>query len=169
MASMGKTALSAAALGFLASWGSTASAQTAASAVTTPHPPPALKKPNAEEMQQLLRTAQGAADRGVQLYRYDRAAWEATDAMLRDIPQDKLPAKAAGWVTTAAPEGLRTIFYETLDDGTSRGFYKSVWNDRQISGKRLIEPAEQQLNAEELRLINLRHPRFSPVRKAKST
>lgn len=109
-----------------------------------------------DTLQTEMRLAQALAERGLQLYRYDRAAWEATDAMLRDIPKDKIPAKAAGWVTVSTAEGLRTTFYETLDDGSARGFYQSLWNDRQISGKALISPAEQLLSTEELRLIALR-------------
>lgn len=109
-----------------------------------------------DTLQTEMRLAQALAERGLQLYRYDRAAWEATDALLRDIPKDKIPAKAAGWVTVSTAEGLRTTFYETLDDGGARGFYQSLWNDRQISGKVLTSPVEQLLSTEELRLIALR-------------
>ncbi len=126
------------------------------SAQTAPASSAASSAKQADTLQSEMRLAQALADRGLQLYRYDRAAWEATDAMLRDIPQNKIPAKAAGWVTVNTAEGLRTTFYEMLDDGSARGFYQSLWDDRQISGKTLSNPAEQILSAEELRLVALR-------------
>ncbi len=122
-------------------------------AQTAPASPATSPASQADTLQSEMRLAQALADRGLQLYRYDRAAWEATDAMLRDIPQNKIPAKAAGWVTVNTAEGLRTTFYEMLDNGSARGFYQSLWNDRQISGKTLTNPAEQILSAEELRLV----------------
>src|SRR5690348_18155804 len=89
------------------------------------------------------------------LYRYDQSAWHGNDAALEALPDDAKKL-VRGYVTTRAPDGLRTSFYR---DGALgyQTLYSAVWTGSDIKD---VQPytagQETTLSDQELRLVEAR-------------
>lgn len=105
----------------------------ASSALAQDNTKPSIEVPPPvpEDAQQAVANAEAT---GQLLYRHDRAAWLATDAMLAERRMHILKARLGGWVTEAANSGIRVIFY-SRDDVPVRLFEIEV-----DAGERLSEP-----------------------------
>ena len=92
---------------------------------------------------------------GTLLYRYDQSAWHVTDAALDAMP-DAIKGGSRGYVTTPAPNGLRTTFFG-INGITFFPIYSAVWTGRTIAGEqRHAAGKAATLSADELRLIEAR-------------
>lgn len=91
-------------------------------------------------------------DRGLDIYRYDQAAWHTTDALLEDVknPQDK---GISGWVVTKAEDGLLTTFWKK-DGEEYRGAYSAVWTGgSNVTHRRVLDGDDSNLSPEQVELI----------------
>ena len=92
---------------------------------------------------------------GALLYRYDQSAWHVTDAMLAALPEAARP-RIRGYVTTAAPNGLRTTFFGEGGMGYQR-LYSAVWTGSAIADAWQFKTGgESTLTEAELRLVDAR-------------
>lgn len=92
-------------------------------------------------------------DRGQALYRYDQSAWHVSDAA-RAALSESSGRLVRGWITTPAPNGLRTTFYGEAD-GSYFALYSAVWTGSSIADPKVYEAAERQPVPDEERLLIL--------------
>jgi hypothetical protein len=91
-------------------------------------------------------------NRGLDLYRYDQSAWHVTDAAVAALPESSMK-ETRGWVTTPAPNGLRTTFFGEAD-GDYYAIYSAVWTGSSIEDPKIYPLAERNpVTTEERRLI----------------
>lgn len=91
-------------------------------------------------------------NRGLDLYRYDQAAWHLTDAMLAALP-DTSKQLIRGYITTPASKGLRTTFFGEAP-GSYYSLYSAVWTGTSVEDPVIHSPAERRpVSDEERRLI----------------
>ena len=89
---------------------------------------------------------------GLMLYQYDQSAWHVTDAALPTF-SDQAKQIGRGYVTTPAPNGLKTTFFGELQ-GKYVALYSAVWTGSAIEQTQIYQPDQRfPLNEEETRLI----------------
>lgn len=89
---------------------------------------------------------------GLKLYRYDQSAWHVTDAALPALSDDAKKI-ARGYVTTPAPNGLKTTFFGEVG-GNYIALYSAVWTGSAIAEPQVYPPGRlAPLSDEERRLI----------------
>jgi hypothetical protein len=90
--------------------------------------------------------------RGLELRRYDQSAWHVTDAALAAM-SGEAKRLARGFITTPAPNGLRTTFFGETG-GNYFALYSAVWTGSGIEQPQLYAPNQRvPVSAEERRLI----------------
>ncbi|MEP2988094.1 MAG: hypothetical protein ABJN65_02570 [Parasphingorhabdus sp.] len=94
---------------------------------------------------------QFAHDRGVDIYRYDQAAWHSTDALKEDIT-DLNNSGIVGWVTTKAENGLKTTYWRPDKEGY-RGVYSAIWTGTKTVDRRVLTDANNELSREQKQMI----------------
>lgn len=109
--------------------------------------------PIPEDMQPAVTRAEQL---GMAIYRHDRAAAVATDALPRRRGTRRAP-EVRGWVTAEGPEGITVTFIAPDDTGTPMAVYRvAVEHTGRAPGRaRALQPAEP-LNAEELAMYRAR-------------
>ena len=88
-----------------------------------------VQKPIPEDARAAVADAEAT---GRLLYRHDRAAWLATDALFANPRMHSLKDRLAGWVTEPVPAGIRVIFY-SRDDIPARLFEIDMDQDERLS------------------------------------
>ena len=93
-----------------------------------------------------------ALDRGLDLYRYDQAAWHTTDTLQEDIA-DLNNSGIQGWVVTMVDSGLLVTFWKP-DGDTFSGVYSAVWGNDQVTERKILSGEQTELSPEQIELIN---------------
>lgn len=101
---------------------------------------------------------------GAMIYAYDRAAWAATDAMLAEVPRDRLSA-VRGWVVTPEGDDLVVTFQSESGDAAKRFFQAWVRDGNVTRTQSFANP--QSLNAAEALLARAREAAFVDAEKRK--
>jgi hypothetical protein len=95
-----------------------------------------------------------ALQRGKRLYEYDQAAWHTTDTLREDI-KDLENSGIKGWVVTAEGAAWRAIYFGISKNGPF-GIYTALWDGKAVSDRKVLTAGtQQQLSAEQLRLISV--------------
>lgn len=92
-----------------------------------------------------------ALNRGLDIYRYDQAAWHITDTMMKDV-KDPWATGIRGWVVTKVEDGHLATFWAPDGDGF-RGVYSGVWTGSQAIRRKLLTREESVLSSEQVDLI----------------
>jgi hypothetical protein len=101
---------------------------------------------------------------GAMIYAYDRAAWVATDAMLAEVPRDRLSA-VRGWVVTPEGDDLVVTFQSETGDAAKRFFQAWVRDGKVVKSQSFANP--QSLNEAEAVLARARDAAFGHAEKRK--
>ena len=101
---------------------------------------------------------------GATIYAYDRAAWVATDAMLAEVPRDRLAA-VRGWVVTPEGNDLVVTFQSDTGDTAKRFFQAWVRNGNVVKTQIFADP--QSLSEAETMLARARDAAFADAEKRK--
>ncbi len=88
---------------------------------------------------------------GQDIFRYDRAAWFATDAMLENV-SNAVKGEIRGWIVTEELGGLRVTFWKKEGDGYA-GAYSAKFDGKTIVGRHIYGPESDALSAEQIKLI----------------
>jgi hypothetical protein len=108
-------------------------------------------KVSAEQKMQMAK----AAERGLQIYHYDQAAWHTTDTMLEDVKREDMDG-VKGWVVTPDPKGWRATYYKRNANGPY-GVYSAVWSGRAVVDRKLLaNAADALLSPQQQALIKAR-------------
>lgn len=92
-----------------------------------------------------------ALNRGLDLYRYDQAAWQTADTLREDIPNLE-DSGIRGWVVTPTENGLQTTYWKKNGEGFA-GVYSAVWTGKSVTQRRVLAANDTQLSAQQLDLI----------------
>lgn len=106
--------------------------------------PPAMAEAEAADLE-------GALNRGLDLYRYDQAAWHTTDAMLEDISD---PAKAGvrGWVVTLVEAGRLVTYWKPAGD-RFEAVYSAVYDGEHVVSRTVHDADNATLTSKQIALI----------------
>lgn len=114
-----------------------------------------------------------AVARGQLIYRFDQAAWHATDAMLEDAKLkgriDALKERYHGWIVRRVEGGnLEVLFFDKTPD-VPRVLYSALMSrdGRQIVSSRFVEGDSPPVDADALRMIRARSAAADVVAKQK--
>lgn len=92
-----------------------------------------------------------ALNRGLDLYRYDQAAWHTTDSLREDIP-DPAAAGVRGWVVTPAEGGLLVTYWRTAGDGYEAA-YTALYDGDAVSQRKVHDTGDLPLSDEQVALV----------------
>lgn len=95
-----------------------------------------------------------AASMGTVLYALDRAAWVATDAMLKAIPRDRLPA-GGGWVVERGADRTLIVTFYAGSGTAARVVFVADVRDGRVADSR-IPAADTMLTDAQQRLARAR-------------
>ena len=85
-----------------------------------------------------------AASRGVDIYRYDAAAWQTTDTMIEDLADEQLQ-RVRGWVVVEQDNGLRVTYFGG-DESEFVAIYSATFGPEGVIGRTVHSVADSALN-----------------------
>jgi len=93
----------------------------------------------------------GALERGLDLYRYDQAAWHTTDTLLEDIAD---PGKKGihGWVVTSVENGMQVTYWKPTGD-SFEAVYSAIYNGSEVVSRTVHTPSNATLTSSQLALV----------------
>lgn len=94
---------------------------------------------------------QSALDLGLELFKFDQAAWHATDALLDDM-DDSLTREIGGWVVTPVDAGHRVTFWKPSGDHFS-GVFSAIYDGNKITEREILKAENAALDPEQIALI----------------
>lgn len=94
---------------------------------------------------------QEALNRGLDLYRYDQAAWHTTDALMEDIA-DPSAAGIRGWVVVPVEKGWLVTYWRADGEGYA-GVYSALWDGAKVRDGRKFAQEDSELSDQQIALI----------------
>lgn len=85
-----------------------------------------------------------ALNRGLDLIRYDQAAWHTTDTLREDVPALS-DSGIRGWVVTQVESGLLVTFWKR-DGEAYVGVYSAIWNKDGVTERRILSGKDTALS-----------------------
>lgn len=119
---------------------------TLATAVDTPDEG-AVPRMTAQEADQL----QLALNRGLDLHRYDQAAWHATDALLEEI-ENPGSERIKGWIVEPVDQGWQVVFW-AMDGEEYKAAFTAIYDGRKIISRQVFGDERPSLTEGQLALI----------------